>query len=242
MEKQYVIDEIVRTAKANEGVPLGFRSFAQATGIQEYDWKGKFWARWGDALAEAGLERNQFKGAYPEQFLIEKIIPKIKKMGRFPVNNELHLFSYDEKDFPNAKTFQRLGSKRQLATKVLEYCNGKDDLDDVITACRRVIETSEKLVENIGSEVGKSPIVGFVYLLKFGRNYKIGKTNAVGRRERELVIQLPEQANMVHEIPTDDPGGIEAYWHKRFATQRKNGEWFELSVTDVAAFKRRKYM
>jgi hypothetical protein len=66
-----------------------------------------------------------------------------------------------------------------------------------------------------GQDVDKPEtlIAGFVYLLKSGRHYKIGKTNAMGRRKYELAIQLPEKLRAIHSIKTDDPDGIEQYWH-----------------------------
>jgi hypothetical protein len=81
-----------------------------------------------------------------------------------------------------------------------------------------------------------------LFLIRSGRHYKIGHSNAAGRREREIALQLPEKADTVHVIRTDDPIGIEAYGHQRFAAKRKNGEWFELAAADVKAFKRRKFM
>lgn len=85
-------------------------------------------------------------------------------------------------------------------------------------------------------------IDGHVYLLRSGKHYKIGRSNAVGRRERELAIQLPQKGTILHKIATDDPAGIESYWHRRFESRRGNGEWFSLTAEDVAAFRRRKYM
>jgi hypothetical protein len=52
-------------------------------------------------------------------------------------------------------------------------------------------------------ETEPSESLGFVYLVKSGRFYKVGRSNAAGRREYELPIQMPEKLTTVHTIRTD---------------------------------------
>jgi hypothetical protein len=41
IKKEHFQQEIKRTAQANRGTPLGWRKFAQETGIRDCDWIGK---------------------------------------------------------------------------------------------------------------------------------------------------------------------------------------------------------
>ncbi len=241
MDKQHIIDEIKRLAEANGGKPLGMQRFLAETGIRKVDWHGKYWARWGDALIEAGYTPNTLQGSYEDDWVIEKIISLIRELGRYPVMAELRLKKRQDEEFPSHNVFTNRGKKTVLAQRIIEYCANRAGFDDVITICKPVAEGVDyhREVENHTKE---QATVGHVYLLKSGRYYKIGRTTSMGRREYELSLQLPDKATCVHQIKTDDPIGIEAYWHKRFQDRRKNGEWFELTIEDVKSFKRRKFM
>jgi len=239
MDKQHIIDEIKRTAENNGGKPLGKDRFFSETGIQVSDWYGKYWARWSDALIEAGYAPNKLQGAYEDEWIIEKFISFIRELGRYPVTGELRVKAKQDKDFPSHTVFSSRGNKGELAYKILEYCRKLEGFDDIVKICEPIANAA-KADSNVSKK--EHIEIGYVYLMKSGRNYKIGRTNALGRREYELGIQLPDKVMTIHTIKTDDPVGIEAYWHKRFEGRRRNGEWFELSTEDVKAFKRRKFM
>ena len=68
----------------------------------------------------------------------------------------------------------------------------------------------------------------FVYVLKAGPFYKIGKTTNVTRRIAELAIQLPFPVELFKVINSDDASGSEKQLHHDYARYRRNGEWFEL--------------
>ncbi|MDE2222314.1 MAG: GIY-YIG nuclease family protein [Candidatus Omnitrophica bacterium] len=232
VDKKDIIDAIRKTAKQNGDSPLGVGRFEKETGIKSYDW-GKYWARFGDAQKEAGFKSNQLQIAYTDEFIIEKIIGVICKLDKFPTLREMVVEHHNDSEFPSYSVFRRLGTREQIVNKVMEYCKDKSAYDDIVTLCGSILGSSkdEKVMDESNIQIGE------VYLFKSCRYYKIGKTYDTVRRGSELRIQLPEKCELIHSIKTDDPSGIEAYWHKRFETKRMNGEWFDLSFAEVKAFK-----
>ena len=237
MNKQHILEEIRRMAKAAGGVAPGKRAFETETGVRESDWLGKYWVRWNDAVTEAGCMPNQKRVAYSERFMIETLAKLIRELGHYPVRAELLMKACSDTTFPGEKTFRRFGSKRQIVAKVLKFCVANKNYADVVAMCPPL---------SVGQEPEPHPEscheqeLGFVYLIKHGsrREYKIGRTNNTLRREGEVGIELPEKIEPIHVIQTDDPAGVEAYWHRRFSDKRLRNEWFGLTTDDVKAFKR----
>ncbi|MGO8762057.1 MAG: GIY-YIG nuclease family protein [Desulfobaccales bacterium] len=240
MQKDYIIREIVRTAKENGGIPLGRQKFENQTGIRFHDWYGKYWAKWGDALKEAGYEPNRFNMPFDDELLMNKLIELIREKGKFPTHGEIRMKTFEDKTFPSHNTFGRLGNKQEMVKKVMEYCEKTDELRDIVDICLHTLRGGKEI--KYFEEHNTSEEYGFIYLMKYGKYYKIGRSGSAGRREYEVKLLLPEKVEMIHKIRTDDPVGIEAYWHKRFEDKRKSGEWFELTGADVTVFKRRKFM
>lgn len=224
MDKQEIIEEIRRTAKLNNGKALGRGRFEKETGIKVGDWFPVHWLRWNDAVKEAGLVPNQLNTSISKDFAIEKLIGFIKDIGHFPIGGEFLIKAKQDSTFPGEGAFRKFGGKKKLAVAVVSYCRTHGGLEDVIEICtEHVGEDESNSTENTEAVTEEGD--GFVYLMKSGRYYKIGRTDAVGRRHKEIKTQMPEELEVVHHIKTDDPSGIEAYWHKRFSDKRKKGEW-----------------
>src|SRR5467141_254180 len=169
MNKEHILQEMKRTAKANHGVPLGRLRFFRETGIKESDWKGKFWARWNDAVSEAGLEPNQKTSSYDEGLLIEKFISLMRELRRFPVVAEIRMKVRSDASFPNDKTFGRFGSKAEFAAKILDYCRTHSGYDDVSALCATIAHRPD-----VNKEDESWAVIGYVYLMKSGKFYKLG--------------------------------------------------------------------
>jgi hypothetical protein len=234
--KDEILFEIQRCARENEGHPLGKKRFENVTGIRESDWLGRYWARWGDAVQEAGFSNNVLmsKKASDED-LVLAVAELMRELGHFPTAAERKLYRRSHPAFPSSGTIDtRIGKRQEILKKVLECVSDREDFEEVTAMCESLLEGMPVATE-IEHESTKA---GYVYLISMGNWHKIGCTTDILRRRGEIRLTTPEPEILIHTIETDDPYGVEHYWHRRFADKRTNGEWFDLDSTDVRAFKR----
>lgn len=217
------------------GKPVGIGVFTHETGISSYNWNGGYWRSWSAFQADAGHVPNRRTQKTADEIVLQRFAEFVLERKGIPTQADLTLKKKEDPSFPERTVFRRWGDQDTLSAKVGDYCAGKEQFFPVLELLMQSVSSS------LDQRLDSLRIKGFVYLLRSSKNYKLGRTNAVGRRLRELAIQLPEKPDTVHVIETDDPEGIEQYWHRRFALKRKGGEWFTLSSEDVRAFKKRRF-
>jgi hypothetical protein len=97
---------------------------------------------------------------------------------------------------------------------------------------RQIIE--RHIIEKLAAQ-GKqwAPIVepgGYVYIVKSGDLYKIGKTISLRKRMASLNVGKPR---IIRAVRVADYSLVEKLLHVMFADKRVTGEWFKLSADDV---------
>src|SRR5271167_862802 len=142
MDKQRILDEIGRTAKENGGVPLGVDRFASATGIGEAAWRGRFWARWNDAVREAGLTPNTLRPKTDEDALMRPLADFIRELGRYPTVSEMRLRKRQDDVLPNHKVLERRGSRQEIVKRLLAFCERTDGYFDMIPLCQAILAST----------------------------------------------------------------------------------------------------
>ena len=232
-----ILSEIRRLAEQANGRAPGRRTFEAATGIRAAEWLGVHWARWGDAILEAGLTPNQRQGKADRQLLLESAAAAVRHFGRLPTTAELRLYGKARPGFPSHGTFNNhFKTQAGLAAALRAWASEHTAHSDILNLVPAPLS-----VQSTRPTRATRSTEGLVYLLRSGDFYKIGRSDDLERRVKEIRVALPDKTTLVHSIRTDDPAGIEAYWHRRFAAQRANGEWFRLSPTDVSAFRKRRF-
>lgn len=233
--RQHILNEIRRLAAAANGKAPGKMLFERETGIREHPWSGSLWARRSDAIVEAGLKKNVLQTRFDTTDVLAKIVDACRYYGRIPSIAEMKLYRIQDRSFPSKSTIAgHFPTREKLIQALTQLAAGND-------ACSDIAEMLPTLdVKHSKPRAISELREGWVYLLQSGNYYKVGRSDELERRVKSISIALPEAVILVHAIKTDDPADIEAYWHRRFAVHRANGEWFKLGSVDVLAFKRRK--
>ncbi len=243
IDKAFILGEIQRSAQG--GRALGQNRFCKETGIKLHEWRGRYWARWGDAVIEAGLLPDTWQSALDEEYILKTLLGTTRSLRRLPTNSEILLQRRSDSSYPSPKAIRRLGKRDELKAKLLSYSSEHEayaDLTEIIS-----LTHTEEISEKAEKFEGVRHTSGYVYIIKAQSCHKIGSTGAPYRRAAEIANQSASGAELIHCIRTDDPEGIEAYWHRRFASKRLNGvnkqsgEWFALSNDDLRAFSLRKW-
>jgi hypothetical protein len=244
--REDILLEIRKFVAAHNGDIPGERGFEVATRIKESAWKGRYWARWTDAVRAAGYEPKAMNQKIPDEEMLEKLANFIIKLGYFPVRDEINVEARTTPGFPVWDTIRkRYGGMPETAAALLEFSRkaGNTVLAELCEErLKRERPSPKQCVSNQGRTVIK---VGFVYL-KYSpslRLYKIGKADNPAKRGAGLSLLLPEDLVPKHEIKTDCPYILEKYWENRFKAKKRQGEWYDLNPEDVDAFKgRREFM
>lgn len=235
MDKPQILHRLRQLANERGG-HIAIRAFVEATGISQRWLRDQPWFQgWNALLSEAGLETKNFKvERTPPQRIVEAVAELAVRLGKWPTEDELRRERAQNTSFPSPTIISPLRKSGELGRLVRELAAARSEFSQVSSLVPPSAAADAYVVDE--------KVKGYVYMLRSGRRYKIGKSNDPSRRFREVRLELPDETSQVHAIATDDPSGIEAYWHQRFAEKRvRNTEFFSLSAEDVRAFKRRKY-
>jgi hypothetical protein len=74
---------------------------------------------------------------------------------------------------------------------------------------------------------------GFVYLMQWENEYKIGKAVDIERRKKRLSRELNRDITVLHRIFSHDYTRAESDLHRKYASKRLHGEWFALEADDI---------
>lgn len=122
ISKEEILVELRKFVVVNNGMIPGERTFVAATRIKQSAWKGKYWARWTDAVREAGYDPNAMTPKIPDEGILEGLAAFITKLGHFPVRDEINMQARTALGFPVWQTIKkRYGGMPQTAAALLEF-------------------------------------------------------------------------------------------------------------------------
>ena len=105
----------------------------------------------------------------------------------------------------------------------MEFAVNQPGYKDLYAMCAPLVKSEP---DEVLSELRNANVPGRVYML-YSHSlalYKIGESDDLKRRYQEIQSAVPGNLDEIHVLETDDPAGIERYWHRRFKHNKKIDE------------------
>ena len=121
-------------------------------------------------------------------------------------------------------------SNRLVTLNAIRECLDVGGIQEIpkrtLSGARRYIPRHER-----GSY--RKGITGYIYVIKSGSAYKIGKALSLKKRALRYITETPDEIELVCSALVSDYTRVEQELHTQFADKRQRGEWFLLDLDDV---------
>jgi len=132
--RERILSEIKRLAAAT-GKPPGVAAFTRDTGIAQSNWYGVIWARWSDALSEAGLQSNTLQGRFDSAAVLRRLAEISRDRKAVPTTPEIKILRRSDLSMPNPKTITaHFGNREELMEALREFCIENEGFESLLSS------------------------------------------------------------------------------------------------------------
>jgi len=130
--------------------------------------------------------------------------------------------------------------------KLIKYYDAAKYLNLSVNTLRQMVSKGNISCKKIGSCVRftmdilnnyknnkEKKNIGYVYLIKCNKYYKIGKTFDINERFNAIKAGIPYRVYLWHYEVVHNMHAVESTLHRIYKTKRIKGEWFKLNDLDV---------
>src|SRR5690242_1691862 len=100
-----IVEQIRDIAAETGGAPPELRQFEKMSGIRRHRFIGSIWARWPDALQEAGLRPKGAKGRLRNEDMLVAFARLARSLGRVPTVNDVKVCRAEGGNLPCYKSY-----------------------------------------------------------------------------------------------------------------------------------------
>src|SRR5205085_1814587 len=141
---------------------------------------------------QAGLQTRAFAQPRLEHdSVVPPIANLVSRLGRWPTEAELRLAKRSDPGVPAVKVVRRLEADADFMASLREHCARTPALVHV----EGIIADRHR--KHRAAAIPAVATAGYVYMMRSGKRYKIGRTSSPTRRHREVRLDLPERTDLV---------------------------------------------